>query len=56
MGAWVTEQLCDPCWVAADGGEPYRLVEEYRETTPCTDCGQPTASGIYVRREVFGRD
>lgn len=43
-----TQPACDSCFAERNPGrEPVRLMEP--ETEICCFCGQPTASGIYVR-------
>jgi hypothetical protein len=51
--AWLNVPICDFCW---DVEEPTRVpvrftISELRRET-CYRCGEPTMSGIYVRRNV----
>jgi len=47
--------ICDECWREKEGDrEPVRFREPLSET--CHDCGKPTRSGIYQRREVSWPD
>lgn len=50
--AWQSVQICKDCWYKMNWHEPFRVTEDYTELTKCADCGTPTKSGIYVRRDV----
>ena len=49
MAKWGELQFCNPCFFDRTGKVPFRIAEEYRETTECPDCGDKTRSGIYLR-------
>jgi len=47
-----TQPICDDCWLVENPGrEPVRIVPEHAAMERCALCGQPTASGIYVRMD-----
>lgn len=50
----IDREICEACWERLNGSrEPVRIVEEGLTLDLlelCCECGQPTSSGIYVRR------
>ena len=45
------QPLCDDCWKAkAQDRIPYRVIDPPEET--CSNCGEATTSGIYIRASV----
>jgi hypothetical protein len=49
MSTWEAP-LCDDCWDKLAPSHPSPRLDCGEEET-CTDCAQPTRSGIYIRRE-----
>ncbi len=59
--SWASVQQCEACWfsqqtITTDEGPAYRwpsrIKTEMTKLTLCVDCGLPTVSGIFVRRQV----
>lgn len=55
---WETVAICVQCWIATNPQKP--LADDHPAhgghgyLERCHECGEPTRSGIYVRREVQG--
>ena len=58
---WGNVAQCEQCWIESnthyDNGEmvvriPIRVSSLHVTLEACDDCGKPTISGIYIRKEI----
>jgi hypothetical protein len=50
MSNW-THAICAPCWNKERPDRPTPLGNEIGDLEVCCFCGEPTKSGIYVRKD-----